>query len=328
MRRLFLPLLLIAAVLVPHASEAAKRTSRVRRAQADYSDVPRMDRTPVSDATFDSLYTRLGHRIVDVRFFEGFSAGGPRDIPESEIDRARDAVANVPRRTVARWHGATDPERFHQTRKKITDMFNYTLGLARAHYVNTRTGKLGDVSTDVVLNDRRGVYLVVIEPGEREPRAIAGPVSDEFASMDRDEPWTLGPTAGLIYLHADGIDWFTPNAGVMLRKGKYSLYANYGRTFEDPDDDDRVMTSGLRVGDPLFFQAGFIDARMLIPFFDEYLDRAVGGTVGLGYAFHPGKSWDINVNGGVGIFNMVTQDELEDHWEPGVTAGANVGFTF
>jgi len=31
---------------------------------------------------------------------------------------------------------------------------------------------------------------------------------------------------------------------------------------------------------------------------------------------------------GIGPFNDVTTDRLKDHWEFGVAAGGNVGFTF
>src|SRR5438105_1646796 len=75
-----------------------------------------------------------------------------------QVRAASDALDAMPHGRQTVLIGATDPMRFHDTRRKVTHMFNYTLGLTRANYLNQLTGNRAVVSTTVLLNDRRGVY--------------------------------------------------------------------------------------------------------------------------------------------------------------------------
>ncbi|MGH2400901.1 MAG: hypothetical protein ACRDF6_13780, partial [bacterium] len=308
-------LLAILVLCLAAASQVAAQPQGVS-APRDTASFPKVN--AVVDSMFDGRM-----RAASVAFFEGFSPGGSRDIPEAEVARLGQTLDDMPRRDrrARVLIGATDPVRFHRTRQNLTHMFNYTLGIARANYMNNMTGNRATVSTHVILNDRRGVYLVDLERVED-----ARGVSDHdhpYAALDHAHDFPaevrFNPHAGVVYLRAGDEDYFSPQVGLGIRKGNFSLFAAYGRTFEDPDDD-RIMTSGLRVGqeEGLFFQLGFVDARKLIPHFDEYTARAVGITAGAGFGWRP-RPIDITLTGGVGGFNVVTEDELKDEWEFGFT---------
>ena len=53
----------------------------------------------------------------------------------------------------------------------------------------------------------------------------------------------------------------------------------------------------------------------------------MGGTIGLGYGFSTDPLY-LDLNGGIGPFDVVTRDRLHDHWEFGFHLGATAGFTF
>lgn len=293
---------------------------------------------PRVEAVIDSTY-RGRMRVVDVQFFEGFSPGGSRDIAPADVDRAANIIGNADRRHDIVFIGATDPMRFHETRRKLTNLHNYTLGLARANFLNQMTGSRGVVSTSVIMNDRRGVYVVTVEPRTGSDLAEH---THPYAALDHGHEFDahevkFSPHVAATWVRVDDEDYFTPQVGLAARKGRYSLFMDYGRTFRDNEEvdglvetgDDRVMISGLRIGQEqgLFFQLAFVDARELIPYLDMYTSRAVGGTVGLGFGWHP-EPVDVMLHGGIGLFDSVTPEQLDDEVEFGFHLGLGVGFTF
>lgn len=345
--------LLAPSAALPAARHPVRRAHRhvvhTRHAVRHHAVVAARDLPPMNDtavfprveAVIDSTY-RSHARVVHVTFVEGFTAGGSRDIPGDQLRAASDALDGIPREHQAVLIGATDPMRFHETRRKLTNMFNYTLGITRANYVNQLTGNRGVVSTTVILNDRRGVYLVEIESTEPGvPIAAGGPVNNvsqptpenaggPWAPLNHEHAqdiWLDAHVAG-VYLKAGHMDWGGPQVGLSVRRGRYELFTEYGRTFGDPDDN-RMQTAGFRVGAPvgLFWQVEAIDARKLVVYLDQYTSRAVGGTLGLGWAWSPHPFY-LNLNGGIGPFDVVTPDRLKDHWEFGFNLGATAGFTF
>ncbi len=295
---------------------------------------PMHDTTPFPriNAVIDSTYH--GHaRVDEVRFFEGFSPGGSRDIPGDMVRACSDALDNVSRDRQAVLIGATDPLRFHDTRRKVTQMFNYTLGLTRANYLNQLTGNRAMVSTTVLLNDRRGVYLVTVMPNDHEGEkmiAAGGPEGGPYAPLNHEHASdiTFDAHAAGLYVRAGDMDWGGPQIGLSVRRGHYELFTEYGRTFGDPDDN-RMQSAGLRIGGPngFFWQLQAIDARKLIVYLDTYTARAVGGTLGLGWGWDTAP-WYLNLNGGVGVFDVVTRDQLKDETKVGFHLGATAGFSF
>jgi hypothetical protein len=327
-----------AAITRAHRARAVRRHAR-RAPVVAVRDLPPIEDTtafPRVEAVIDSTYR--GHaRVVHVAFVNGFTPGGSRDIPGDQVRAASDALDDVAREHQAVLIGATDPMRFHETRRKLTNMFNYTLGVTRANYLNQVTGNRAVVSTSVILNDRRGVYVVEIEPAEAGvpiaaggPGAMPGNESSPGAELEREgaEPLTLDAHLAGVYLKAGRMDWGGPQAGLSVRRGRYELFTEYGRTFGEPDDN-RMQTAGFRVGAPvgLFWQVEAIDARKLVVYLDQYTSRATGGTLGIGWAWSPHPFY-LNLNGGIGPFDVVTPDRLKDHWEFGFDLGATAGFSF
>lgn len=304
----------------------------VPSAMAARNEPPMHDPTPFPriDAVIDSTY-RGRMEVVDVQFVGGFSPGGSRDIDAGELQRAADLVRQAGRerdRDIV-FIGATDPMRFHATRAKLTNLHNYTLALARANYIKQRTGLRGMVSTDVLLNDRRGVYVVTIQRRDRDDVvAIGGDIPDSWDDEMAGREIVFNPHVAVAYVRAGGTDYTAPQVGIGIRKGNYALFTSYGRTFRDPDDN-RVQTAGLRIGDDdgVFGQLMFIDARKLVPYFDQYVHRAVGGTAGLGVGWHPAPL-DVVLNGGIGAFDVVSPDALKNRWEFGFNLGFGIGFTY
>ena len=321
-----LPMLVIALAGAMLARSAGAVTN-TQNPMHDTQPFPRVN------AVIDSTYR--GHaRVVDVRFFEGFSPGGSRDIPGDQIRAASDALDAIPRNQQGVLIGATDPQRFHDTRRKVTHMFNYALGLTRANYINQLTGNRSVVSTTVILNDRRGVYLVTIESTDHEGEkmiAAGGPTEGgPYAPLNHTHPSELMLDAHVsgFYLKVGHMDYGGPQVGLSVRKNRYELFTEYGRTFGDPDDN-RIQTAGLRVGEPVgfFWQIEAIDARKLVTWLDMYTSRAVGGTGGVGFAWNP-QHFYLNVNGGIGGFDIVVPQHVKDRWQFGFNLGATAGFTF
>ncbi len=310
----------------------------VAGAQRLRRDVPPLnDPTPFPkiQAVIDSTWRDGDMRPVRWEFFEGFSPGGSRDLPAAAVARASAFVDDASRGRMIVFIGATDPMRFHEQRRKVNHMFNYTLGLARAAWLHQATGHRGMVATHVVQNDRRGVYVVEVERergrGADEPVAGVLPTSTNTVGGDIGDFGEIffTPHVGLTYVVAGDENYVAPQVGLGIRKGNYALWMAYGRTFGG-EDEDRIMTSGLRIGPDFggpFFQLQFVDARKLVTWFDEYTARAVGGTAGIGFGFRP-EPIDLTLHAGVGFFNAVTPDELEDEWEIGFHLGASLGFTY
>lgn len=266
-----------------------------RRPVPDFSS----NETPpvFEESKIDSIFAARGERVVSMTYVEGFSRGGTRD-----------ATATVPGQRKY-YLGTSDLERYEKTRRKVSQMNNWSVGAARANWLWAQNGYVGEVMPMTIMNHRgRGVYVIVTTPNtpieERVPfSSIIRPTQRDTVVMEPRIVYLGGPrranvefrpTAGYSYTNIDGVDYATPTAGVQLliRAHKDSWIGAYytdGYTFAGGYGDRRRMAGIImRDGDRGFVgRFGGTGAWTINGSSGLARDRALGMDVGLGYDFGP-----------------------------------------
>lgn len=250
------------------------------------TEVP--DRTPQSDAVFDTLFAAMGLRVTDVVFVNGFAPGASRDVTASQLSRIRPGGYLV---------GAVDLERFDGRRntRNQSQMNNVSLGLARAVFVNAKTGYRSTVLPQVILNDRRGVYQVFTEPIVKPQPPFLATRRDTIVIQHRIveqqqsgilPDWGrvgVGWTGVLCEQVEAGLPFGTLSAGWNLSE-RVSLggYAAGGLNLGSPNDRTAHAGAELLLN-RFFIRLGYRTAAVEIPGDGHTLARYEGLELGTGF---------------------------------------------
>ncbi len=285
--------------------------SAIKR-DAGRSEVP--DRTPQSDAVFDTLFAYRGERVTGVIFVSGFTPGASRNIAVDQLQRLHPGGYLI---------GATDPQRFDGKRntRNLSQLNNYSLGLARANWVNAKTGYRSTVLATVIINDRRGVYQVFTAPvatpvTQVTPLPQPPPVFERPYVISRPAMWTIEPVIG--WHVATGSNYHMPIIGVRLShvvNGRVTSLTGYeGRRFAK-NNDDQVWSGEVefgRVKQPWSWVLGAEGDWRLDPTY-HYTERTVFGKVGV-VARVSSRSFDLEARTAIGFGNRDTQ--FKNEWLP------------
>lgn len=295
-------------------SKVAHDRSYRRQPIPDASPTEVPDRTPRSYAVFDTLFAHRGERVTEVFFVHGFSPGGSRDISAAQLARIRPGGYLI---------GATDAERFDGRRntRHLSQMHNISLGIARANFVNAKTGYRSTVLPQVIFNnDLRGVYQVFTVPVTPARKDTVVVLQREIIREHPAEPVSffrhVKPFVGLTLLAGDGGSYFTPQVGVAIVAPPFMpfdwIYVSDGWI---PDErGDRIRTAGVQFGERgLFGRIGFRGGWTVDRDTELSFDKAVGGEGSIGYAW---KYADASVT--LGSYHFSSVSNRQGEWQPGI----------
>ncbi len=280
--------------------------------------------------------------IRDIWQYRGFSLGGPGDIGRIEISSARDHIATISSEEDGVWIGATDPRRydprFTGSSKKMNELYNHDLRIARATFMNAQTGFECLPSLQGIENDVRGAYLVVVKRPPGMATLVPGrpvPTKRETLVVKREfhhysgsgQQFWFRPAIGGSFIATDPTSYLSPliagTAGGRLGRYDVGIYAAEGQDFQP---DNRGLTRyGLQLGDELgwAFRLGYQSNSSEIRGDGHTTRRREGGEAGLSFGW-PAVS--LSLFGNVGWYSDL--HDRDGRIEPGISGQLTIGPIF
>jgi len=300
------------------------------------TEVP--DRTPQSDMVLDTMFTHRGERVCEVRFFQDFSPGGTRDIGTAQIDNLNRVLNTIRPPFRAYLIGASDPERFEATRRKVSQMNNWTLGPARASWLNAKTGYRATVLATTIINDRRGVYLVIVEPLVKpvisrrdtvvlQPRVVY--TGSEETGDEDYRPVSIRPFVGASIAEISAMDisgTIEPIIGISLRvpislQASIAPYYYDGWNFGNPGLRRRGIGLDYYPIERGYFRLGGSGIWLMNANTGYAQERALGGEVAIGVQPEPWLDFALSGH----VYRLTTVDNRHGRGVGGVSFTVRLG---
>lgn len=276
------------------------------------------------ESMINAIFAERGEKVLRIEFVKEFTPGGTRD-----------ATARVPGRHKY-YLGTSDLERFEQTRRKVSQMNNWSIGVARANWLWAENNYEGEVLPMTIMNHHaRGVYVILTEPiiatVPTRPQRIEAPLQPlehelRIRELERRGLW-LRPSLGAGLITMDPLGFATPVVGLAggYRFGQTDVgfYTLQGQDFQP--DLRGLCRYGLQLGDELGwafrlgYQSDWTELRG-----DGHTDRRrEGGEVGVTY----GTSV-LSVSGYFGLGWYADRRDRDGQLEPSLGLALNLGPVF
>lgn len=301
--------------LVPFCASAATP----RRPVPDFAknETPKI----FEESMINGIFAARGEKVLRIEFVKEFSPGGTRDAT---------AIVAGQRKY---YLGTSDLERFEQTRRKVSQMSNWSVGVARANWLWAENGYVGEVLPMTIMNHRaRGVYVIVTEKiitpsviAQRDTITLQ-PRVVYVGNPNATRVW-FRPALGGGLITTNPVGFAAPVAslvgGFRLGQTDVGVYAMEGQTFQP--DNRGFNRYGFQYGDELGwafrlgYQSDWTELRG-----DGHTDRRrEGGEVGVAYGTPV-----FSVSGYVGLGWYSDRRDRDGQLEPALGLVLNLGPVF